>query len=307
MDLLSVLAGIFLVGFAAFDVFHTLFHPVGHGSISDAIGRYSWKLFKHLARGNIGRLTTAGPSIILLVMVSWVSLVVFGFSFIYFPYIGNQFVVSPGLNPANHKSYFDALNVSIGGIMTLTGDFYTRSKLLRLAMGVEAILGFGLLAASVSWLLSLYPALERRRSAAHELSLMHYAELHTGQKITQLPQGQATIIIWGLVTQVATLRNDLIQFPITYYFHSGEENTGLAGALPFVISVADEASRPQMPASLRLAGTALGGAVYDYLEFIAEMYLDVAKDDKHKIVRRYAEDQMYSIMDETDVTAKRAA
>jgi hypothetical protein len=118
MDLLSVLAGIFLVGFAAFDVFHTLFHPVGHGSISDAIGRYSWKLFKHLARGNIGRLTTAGPSIILLVMVSWVALVVFGFSFIYFPYIGNQFVVSPGLNPANHKSYFDALNVSNGGIMT---------------------------------------------------------------------------------------------------------------------------------------------------------------------------------------------
>jgi hypothetical protein len=218
--------------------------------------------------------------------------VVIGFSIIYMPYIGSQFALAPGLDPARHHSFLDAVNVSLGSLITVGGDFNSKSRVLRLAMGVEATLGFGLLTASVSWLLSIYPALERRRTFAHQITLLHHAEIESGSLIIELPSQEAQQIIWGLVAEMSSLRNDLTQFPITYYFHSGEAPTGLAGALPYIAELAGAASRPNVAPGLRLAATALGGALDDFLEYVAGTFLRMPVGDKTAILHRYAEEQM---------------
>jgi hypothetical protein len=43
---------------------------------------------------------------------------------------------------------------------------------LQLITPLEALLGFGLLTGSISWLLSIYPALLRRHSLAYEIALL---------------------------------------------------------------------------------------------------------------------------------------
>ena len=44
---------------------------------------------------------------------------------------------------------------------------------------IEALLGFGLLSASISWLLLIHPAIARRRTLADEIALLRKAEEET--------------------------------------------------------------------------------------------------------------------------------
>src|SRR5207248_2636096 len=135
---------------------------------SDAVAAATWKIVRSLSRHKPERITVAGPLAIFNIMATWVLLVVFGFAFIYAPHMATQYAVAPGFDPQRHKTFFDALNVSLGGLVTVGGDISPKSHILRLLLGLEGVMGFGLLTASVSWLLSIYPILERRRTVAHQ-------------------------------------------------------------------------------------------------------------------------------------------
>ncbi len=290
-----ILPGVFLVGFALDDLFHTLFHPAGRGALSDWVGRAVWFIFRKLSDHKRDYITLAGPFAILSIMLMWVLSMVVGFAFFYYPFM-RHFVLAPGLDPAHHRGFFDAINVSLGSLITVGGDFNSESKVLRLLMGIEATIGFGLLTASVSWLLSIYPALERRRTLAHEATLLHFAEQETGTRIEHLPPSDAQDVLWGLASSMATARNDLTQFPIIYYFASGDEETGFSGVLPYLAELAAVAAHPNMPPSVRLAGISLGGAIDDYLEFIAKTFIRMQTDDKPRIMQRYAEEHLRPLM-----------
>jgi hypothetical protein len=290
MKLFLIILGLAMIGAALHDLFHTLFHPAGRGAMSDWIGRAVWCMVRKASNIKATWITLAGPYAILMIMLSWVAWVVCGFTLIYYPFIGTQFALAPGLDPARHQGFFDALNVSLGALITVGGDFNAKSKIIRLAMGLEAMFGFGILTASVSWLLSIYPALERRRTLAHEATLLHYAETNTGLRLLEVPESEAQQVLWGLAGEMATARNDLTQFPVIYYFQSGEKQTGFSGVLPYFAELAEAAAQPHRPASVRLAGIALGGALNDYLDFIAETFIQMPRDDKQAIMERYADE-----------------
>lgn len=290
MKLWLILPGIAMIGAVLHDLFHTLFHPAGRGALSDWLSRSVFYIVRKFSEHKVSRLTLAGPFAILAIMMTWVAAMVVGFTFIYYPFMATQFTVSPGLDIAHHHGFLDALNVSLGSLITLGGDFIPTSKLIRLLMGLEAVLGFGILTACVSWLLSIYPALERRRTLAHEASLLHFAERTTGLRILELPESEAQDVIWGLAGSMSTARNDLTQFPVIYYFRSGDKQSSFTGSLSYFAELAEAASKPHRPPAVRLAGVALGGALHDYLDFIADVFLTMPKHDKQAIIERYAEE-----------------
>jgi len=292
MTALWIVLGVAAIFVALHDVFHSLFHPAGRGAVSDWLSRNLWRVLRAAAKRKRERITLAGPFIILAIMLIWVTLVVLGFAFIYRPFMAKEFTVAPGLNPAQLGTFLEALNVSAGGLITLGGDINSKSRVLRLIMTGEAMIGFGLLTACVSWLLSIYPILERRRTLAHEATLLHNSERETDVHIIDLPEQELHTLLWGLAAEISTLRNDLVQFPVTYYFHSGEKNSGLSGALPYLAELAAAGSRGEMPDGARLAAVALGGTIDDYLESLATTFLDMPKHDKAAIMRRYAQDQL---------------
>jgi hypothetical protein len=255
-----------------------------------------WFVFRRVSTDRRENLKLAGPVAILCIMFMWALCSVFGFAFIYYPFMHTQFALAPGLDAARHQGFMDALNVSIGSLITVGGDFNAKSKAIRLAMGIEAIMGFGLLTASVSWLLSIYPALERRHTLAHEATLLHYAEEKTGIRIEELPSSEAQDVIWGLAASMATARNDLTQFPIIYYFQAGDEESGFSGVILYLAELAEKASQTNNPPSVRMAGIALGGAIDDYLEFIAETFVHMPTENKRGIMERYAAEHMRRLM-----------
>lgn len=297
MTAVHICFGVALVCVVAIDVFGTLFHPAGRGALSDWISKLVWRFMRQLAiRTSKRLLTLAGPFAVISIIGTWLVGTILGFALIFAPFMSTQFALAPGLDAARHHTFLDAINVSLGSLITVGGDFNAKSRVIRLVMGCEAIAGFALLSASLSWLLSIYPVLERRRTTGHELSLLHHAEMETGISILNLPSAEAQEVLWGLAAEISTLRNDLTQFPISYYFHPGDDNSTLAGALPYIASTARAASRAGMAPSVRIAGVSLGGAIDDYLELVAKTFLSMPQDDKNAILARYAEDQLDELM-----------
>lgn len=290
--------GFVMVLLAVQDVFLTLFHPAAHGTMSDYIARVVWRSLRSIAWWRRAAIKFAGPGAMAAIIGAWAGLIVFGCSLVYFPYIGSTFAVAPGMDPAAHKHYLDALNVSLGALITLGGDFNSHSAWLRLVMGIEALLGFGLLTASVSWLLSIYPMLEHRRSVAHHATLLHHAQLKTGVDPAALAPAEAQEVLQALTVGLVALRNEMAQFPITYYFHMDEPKTAIPGIMPYIAELAARASGPARPPAVRLAGTALGGAVDDFLEHIAVTYLRMPCGDKRAILRAYGRDQRQQLVDD---------
>jgi hypothetical protein len=295
MKILTILAGVAMIAVSCHDVFHTLFHPAGRGALSDWLSRCIWKLFRRLAQRYRSMITLGGPIIFVSVVLSWALLIVFGFALVYWANLAT-FAIVPGMDPSRPRTFLDAFNISLGALITIAGDFNASSKLMRVLMGSEAVIGFGLLTACVSWLLSIYPVLEQRRSLAHRSTLLHAAEQRTGDSILDISCAELHTLLMMITEEVTTLRNSMAQFPISYYFHGGERETALPGILEYVRGIGERATHSNDPA-VRIAGTMLSGAIIDYLEFLAEAYLLMPQDDPAAVLREYARDQLLDLVE----------
>jgi hypothetical protein len=236
----------------------------------------------------------AGPTSILAIIVSWATLTWFGFALIYLPRLQTDFTHLQA-GDASHSGIIDAMSISIGALITLSEGSYAVRHWLQIVRGAEAMIGFGLLTASVSWLLSIYQVLESRRSVAQQATLLHHAERTNRIDIIRDSPDHAQDWVLAFGTSVAGLRNQMTQFPITYYFDTGEPETALAGVLPYLLELSERASRATQP-GLRLAGTVLGGAVHSFLEMLAEDFLSMPQHDKPAIMRAYAKEQMSDLI-----------
>jgi len=295
MPVVLILVGLSLIAAALVDVFQTLFHPAGRGAMSDWLARLTWRAFRKFATKKPQVLTYAGPTGILLIIVNWAALTWFGFALIFLSRLRSGFVFSETTGGSLHKGLIEALALSIDSLITLSEGSYAKLHWLQLARGLEAVIGFGLLTASVSWLLSIYPVLEARRAIAQRATLLHHAERENRLDLVQAASEHAVDWILSLGSDVAGLRNQMAQFPITYYFDMGEPETALAGALSYLYELADRASSHSEP-KMRIAGTILGGAVEIFLEMLARDFLSLSTEDKQAILRTYASEQMSDLI-----------
>ena len=167
-------------------------------------------------------------------------------------------------------------------------------------MGVEAVMGFVLLTSSLSWVLSIYPVLEYRRSAAHRLSLLHFAHDRERVGVTSIPERETEQLVIGLAADMTKIRNDLAQFPITYYFHEDEAKSAFPGALPFMLDIANRANRDESTEPVRIAGIVLQGAIHDFLCLVGSWYLRIPHErNDFKLLEAYANDHFRQEMRST--------
>ena len=298
MAIVITTIGLVLIAAALVDIFQTLFHPAGRGAMSDRTAKLTWRVYRFAARRNPHVLTYAGPTAILLIIVSWAAVVWFGFALVYLPRLVNGFDFSQTHSGSAHNGIAEAISLSLGALITVSEGSYAKFHWLQLVRGAEAVIGFGLLTASVSWLLSIYPVLESRRAIAQRATLLHHAERENRIDIVRNVPDHAQEWIFGLGTDLASLRNQMAQFPITYYFDMGKPETALAGALSYLLELADRASAAQS-SGMQISGTVLGGAVESFLDMLATDFLSMSVDDKQAILRAYASEQMSDLILQT--------
>jgi hypothetical protein len=281
--------GSLLVAVVVRDVFHTLFHPIGHGSIAPQVMKFVWWLLRLFPSDRrIASLT--GPLGIALVVLTWGAIAVTGWALLYFAQMPDGFAYGSELNPAGRNNMFDSLYISLVTIGTLGfGDIVPTSPFLRVIVPLEALFGFMLLTAAVSWVLQIYPALHRRRVLALQLSTLREARR---AEPTVGIDGVPTDVLTGLANAVVEARNDFTQYGATYYFRDLEADASLAASLEYATQLAAEAAGSKHPQT-RLAGALVTTAVESLAELLNQEFLRL-EGDAEAVIRAYAADHRHT-------------
>ncbi|HEX5762905.1 MAG TPA: potassium channel family protein [Solirubrobacterales bacterium] len=271
MDFVWTLLGIALIALALRDIFDVLFHPRGRGIVARQVVRAVSGAVRRLApRGRPTRLL-AGPLAYIAVVATWAALLAVGWALVFLPHMPEGFTFDPGLDPRDHSGFLDALYFSLVNLTSLGyGDISPASSLLRLLGPLETLFGLGLLTASLSWLISIYGAIARRDSLAHEVHLAKEAEDRLGEKLADADPELLERLLASFAEQLISSRRDLIHFPITHYFRTEDEERALSGLLPFLASLIEEASEEGRPHALRVRAEMLRMAIDDFAETLRQ-------------------------------------
>lgn len=295
MTLLLSLLGAGLLLFALRDIFDTLFHPSGKGMLSRALPRLLWHGVRRIGVRYPLAQELCGPVTLLSVIVSWATLLAVGWTLVFWPHLAEGFVLASEPNSSAHGGFVDALYLSLVTLTTLGyGDITPTTGWLKVLVPLEAMVGFGLLSASLSWVVSLYPVFSRHRSLAHEVSLVRKAEGETGIGMAQMDALAAEQMLGSITTQLIAVQTDLIHFPISYYFRSSNERFELSAAMPCLLRLAQEGYGMNCAPGVRLRASMLRGAIEDFSATIGARFLDLPSASSEKVLAAYARDNLHT-------------
>jgi hypothetical protein len=268
------------------DIFHTIWHPSGRGGLTRRLMVLVWRIGRGGRRRRwLGHFT--GPLAMGVVVLAWLLLLQVGFALVYWPHLPGSFIYGSGLDPAARAGFTDAMYLSGVTLATLGfGDIVPAELWLRIVVPTEALVGFALLTAAVSWVLQVYPALTRRRSLAVRLAQLQRAP--TRDLMRSSPAPLATHLVLEVADRLAALRADLTQYVETYYFRDGDVEASLPAMLGVALDLSDEA-RDAPDAELRYAGQLLQVALEDYLHVVDDHFLQ-AGGPPRQICAAYAVD-----------------
>ena len=263
MAVVWTVLGIAVIALALRDIFDVLFHPLGR-----------WPVARGIVRGVLAgaaRLPSqrarllVGPVSFIAVVATWAALLAIGWALVFMPQLPGGFTYDPALDPAQHSGFVDALYLSLVNLTSLGyGDIAPAAAGLRILAPVETLFGLGLLTASISWLISIYNAISRRDSLAHEVHLARQTEERLGEELADADPPLLEAMLASFAQQLIRVRRDVIHFPITHYFRTEDEARALASLLPFLSQLAAEAAEPGRPHSLRVRAEVLVMAIDDF-------------------------------------------
>lgn len=262
--ILVEIAGALLVLYTLGEVFRDIFHPTSSGSLSDWVGRIISKLLRHTRfRAAVGALALVS------VIFCWVLLIGVGFATLYYGEYPAHFRGSASWQDTGYLSRIvPCLYFSIGTLDTFqTFNLVPATNWLRLIVAVEGLIGISMITASVSWLVLLYPALERQRATARYFSLVAQAEQRTGlSAIRELD----AMLLMGMSERILQARLDMVLFPILLHFYALSAEFTITNALPIALEFSRRGMQHGEPASVRLAATQLHISLEGMAQFIAE-------------------------------------
>lgn len=221
MTIALSIAGVALVLLALRDIFHQLFNPEAPSRFSLKINRFAWRAVRRVAGSRGNWLVIAGPMGLILVIFVWVLLLVVGWALVWWPHLAEDFRTASSLVGEANDGFIDALYLSITTLTTLGyGDISPTSAWLRVLVPAEAMIGFLLLTASITWVLSLYPILGRRNALAQVLLsvepvVRYQAPNASVEQRLVIDEQMAASLLW----QLAAVASDLSKFSVTYFFY----------------------------------------------------------------------------------------
>ena len=270
MTWLLTIVGVVLILIALRDIFHTLWHPGGFGALSHLVFATMWRSTRVNRRGSSAS-ELAGPLGLLATLGVWTGLMIVGFGLLYLPHMPDGFSFGSSLEPRTSSDVVASFYLSVVALATLgLGDILPATPLLRVLVPAEALVGFLLLTAGISWILQLYPALIRRRALARRLSTMSRqgaaAVVETGEASISVQH------LEGVRSELAAVEMDLLQYGESYYFRENRSEVSLPAALPCVVALIEAGQRSSAP-EVRNAAAMLDDALSELLALVRRGFL----------------------------------
>src|SRR5688572_7003206 len=230
MAIISTAAGVGLLLVIIYDVYATVLHSSArYGPIGERMDRGVWRMARTVAftLPRVRRhkfLNLVGPLMLPLLLLSYLVLLVFAFALIYYPNLASDFTAS---REAAGTGFDDALYFSGLTLTTVGyGDVVPRTGAMRFVAVFESAVGIISITLAITYLLTIYGALERKRTAA--LALYHQAGEGAdaaGFIAHHYVEGQ----FYGLRGALSTSTRDLqalleshVEHPVIHYFHPSE-------------------------------------------------------------------------------------
>lgn len=286
MQIVLTVVGALVIVVALQDMFHTLLHPRGKGQLSSRVLAGAW----WLSRSTGHRLGTAvGPASMVAAIVVWVALLGVGWALVYHPHIPDGFVYSPGIDPADYSDLTEALYVSFVTLATLGfGDVVATDPLLRLAAPLEALTGFAVLTAALTWFMQIYPPLTRRRTLALQLSAL--ADVDYAEQLPGLDATTASRVLDAVTDGLRTVRIDFAQHSEGFYFPEKGAELNLARQLPTALRLRD-AAQEHAAEEVTLSAQQLDQALEQLTTTLREQFLHTGEDPA-AVVMAYAAEHL---------------
>lgn len=267
MGWLFTLLGIVIVGIGLLDVFQTLLHPSGRGRLSWLVVTAVWRVSKGIHH-KLGTFT--GPVAVILIIGLWGLLQTIGWALIYYPHIPQGYSYTDGIPQEQYADIAEAVYVSMVTLATLGfGDVVPVDHWIRLVSPLQALTGFALLTAAVSWFMQIYPALAQRRALALRLTLLH----RTGfdRHLHDMDPVAAARLLDTLSADLVQIRIHFTQNSETYYFREANDEISLPATLGFALELSAEAGTSQH-ACIRHSGEYMRRALDDLAAFLSSQF-----------------------------------
>jgi Ion channel len=223
-------AGFALLVFVARDVHITILHSSGrNGPLSRLLARSIWRIarwsaFKLSRQRRHRRLNSVGPVLMPALVGLYILLLILGFALIYYPHMPEHFTLNANAASGRwiESFYFSGITLTTLGY----GDIVPRTNMMRVLVFVEAGAGFGLISLSITYLLTVYGALERKRTAA----MAFYHEAEGGADVVGFVSNHFVAgKLSGLAASMRMAARDLqetleshVEHPILHYFHPAQ-------------------------------------------------------------------------------------
>jgi muconolactone delta-isomerase len=174
LHVLELVAGGAIVLLVIVDFLLTvLYARIGAGILSPQIARVTWWVFSHLARWFRSKrdkiLSFCGPSILVNLLVVWAVLLTLGAGLIIHPALGTSVTVTTGKTPTDFISALYAGGSSMA--IVRASDVTPDTGPYRLYFLFNSLLGASVISLTVTYLMQVYNALQRRNTLAYKLYL----------------------------------------------------------------------------------------------------------------------------------------
>jgi hypothetical protein len=292
MTIVWTVLGTALIALAVHDIFTVLFRPGTASRYSGAIARAVWSVLRRAGGPRRNVLALAGPLALAAVICFWALALVLGWALVYLPHYPQEYVLAEGT--VAHSPLVGALHTSLTTVTTLgSANVLPKPAWLQLLSPLEALLGFGMLTAAVSWLLQIYPVLSRRRALAYEIHLLADTERALDLQVPQLETSSAAQLYAELASRLIAVERDLVKFPITYYFAETDPRFSLAAAMPVLSELADRGTTDDHADAVRLRAEMLHEAVGDLADTIVERFVLHRRHDIGDAITAFAHDHRH--------------
>jgi hypothetical protein len=226
---LEQLLGALLLLMTLLDVFLTvLYARAGTGIMSYKLARLIWWIFGTASRFS-GRhrgvvLSFCGPMILVFLVLVWALGLTLGAAMILHPELGGTIRADSGETPSG---FMTAVYVA-GSSMSIVGSsgFSPKSDGLRILFLVFSLIGLSIISLTLTYLMQVYNALQRRNALGFAIELMSGATGDAAELIAGCgPKGQFNAGYTNL-SNLATLMTEVKEshhfYPVLFYFRFRE-------------------------------------------------------------------------------------
>ena len=235
--------GVVLLWLVAYDVYATILHARARGGpVSELLNRSVWRSARtiafRLSRQRRHRFLNAiGPLLLPSLIVIFILLLVNGFALIYLPRMPAQFSVK---TETYSGAWVESMYFSGATLATLGyGDVTPLTVAMRTVALTEGFAGLGLISLAVTYLITVYTALEHKRAVA--LSFYHQAVegadvagFIAHHFVAGRFQGLESVLR-SAARDVQGLLESHVEHPIIHYFHPVEVHKSMPRILFIVL------------------------------------------------------------------------